>query len=446
MLSWRYSRSTTRADPMEKGKAREFWQKMRMSSLRKDIPGLGPKRAEPDRRPGLYVHVPFCRRKCDYCAFYSLPAAEPDLIAAYLHGLAEEAELRRQDAPEGVSSLFIGGGTPTVLSEEGLSKLVGILTRSFRPDENCEQSVEANPGTLNLEKLRILRQAGINRLSLGAQSFSDPLLKSLGRVHRAEEIREGVRLARGAGFKNLNLDLMFGLPGQSLGLWQRTVAEAVALAPDHLSIYALTLEEGTPLARRYSAGTAGAPSSPAYVDSTSLPLRSRPPLPDDDQQAEMYDWAVEYLAARGYGRYEVSNFSLPGRECRHNLAVWRGRDYLGLGPGAVSTWRGVRRRNLESVEDYAGYLAQGRNPVEPAGVEVLSPRERRSERLILGLRLREGVSLSAFRGDFGVNLRDIYGEVLARYLRTGVLILTEDSLRLNPAYTFVANAVLKDFV
>lgn len=407
--------------------------------MRRDIAGLGPEGAEADRRPGLYVHVPFCLRKCDYCAFYSLPEPGWGLISAYLQGLAGEAELCCQDAPDGVSSLFIGGGTPTVLSEEGLSKLLGILTRSFRPDENCEQSVEANPGTLNREKLRILRQAGINRLSLGAQSFSDLLLKSLGRIHRAGEIREGVRLARDAGFSNLNLDLMFGLPGQSLGLWQETLAEAVALAPEHLSLYALTPEEGTPLARRYSDGTACAPSAP-------LPPRSLPPLPDDEQQAEMYDWAVEYLAARGYLRYEVSNFALPDRECRHNSAVWRGRDYLGLGPGAVSTLRGVRRRNLESVRDYAEHLAQGRNPWEPTGVEVLSAQELRSERLILGLRLREGVCLSAFRRDFGVDLRDIYGEVLARYLRMGVLILGEDSLRLKPAYTFVANAVLKDFV
>lgn len=393
-------------------------------------------RLEPRSRPGLYVHVPFCLRKCDYCAFYSIPSPEPGLTEAYLTGLAEEVLLRRRDAPEGVSSLFVGGGTPTALPAEGLKRMFEILGRSFRLVEGSEQSVEANPGTLSPEKLRLLRRVGINRISLGAQSFSDQLLRSLGRIHRVEEINKGVRMARAAGFSNLNLDLMFGLPDQTLKLWQNTLQEAVALTPEHLSLYALSLEEGTPLAKRYaSPSVRPADPSPPFL-----------PFPDDDLQADMYDWAGEYLEKAGYLHYEVSNFALPGRECRHNLAVWRGEEYLGLGPGAVSTLSGVRWRNVEDVAGYAKYLAQGHLPLSPEGTEVLSPRERRGERLILGLRLKEGVSLSAFRSDFGSDLRDIYAEALERYLRQGVLVWAEGFLRLNPKYAFVANSILKDFV
>lgn len=388
---------------------------------------------------GLYVHVPFCRRKCDYCAFYSIPSLEPGLIETYLTGLQKEAFLRSKDAPDGVSSLFIGGGTPTALPEEGLRRMLEILGQAFRLEDNCEQSVEANPGTLNQEKLQILSRAGINRISLGAQSFSEELLRGLGRIHRVQEIKEGVRMARAAGFKNLNLDLMFGLPGQTFPMWQKTLLEAAALAPEHLSLYALSLEERTPLAERYAAHLVH-PAAPSH------PSRPALPLPGDDIQADMYGWAVEQLTKAGYVHYEVSNFALPGRECRHNLAVWRGEDYLGLGPGAVSTLRGVRGRNVEDVVGYAGYLAQDALPQDPVDVEVLSPGELRGERVILGLRLREGVSLNAFRADFGVDLRDSYPEVLERYLRQGVLVLADGFLKLNPKYVFVANAVLKDFV
>lgn len=383
--------------------------------------------------PGLYVHVPFCWQKCAYCAFYSLPL-RPEGRKNYFEGLAHEIAFRQQDAPLGVSSLFIGGGTPTALSPEELRHLLKLLALGFSGDvgrfEGIECTSEANPGTLSPEKLRILRQHGINRISLGAQSFSDRLLSGIGRIHNAEAIREAVRLIRSEGFTNLNLDLMFGLPGQGMQDWQESVEESLKLGPEHLSLYALSLEEGTPLAERYQ--------------TNQDPNVGRERLPDDDEQADMYEWAVESLQRAGYRHYEVSNFALPEKECRHNLEIWRGGDYLGLGPGAVSTLEGVRWRNLEDIAGYRNSLQEGHLP--RTEVEPLSERERMSERLLLGLRLSEGVSLEGFKQTFGQDLRDIYQDVLATYLQQGLLFIEAEQLRLNPRYIFTANAILQAFV
>ncbi len=379
-------------------------------------------------------------------------------VKDYFEGLAAEIRLRQQDTPFGVSSLFIGGGTPTVLAPEGLERLLKMLVSGFSGDaglvsgleenaigsggslgwerqravrfEDIEATSEANPGTITPEKLRILRQYGIHRISLGAQSFSDQLLREIGRIHNAEAIREAVRLIRLGGFSNLNLDLMFGLPGQDMKTWQESIEEALRLGPEHLSLYALSLEAGTPLAKRYPLGQ-GKTSS------------RMPHLPDDDEQADMYEWAVECLVRAGYIHYEVSNFALPGKECRHNLEIWRGRDYLGLGPGAVSTLGGVRWRNLENVAVYGQCLRNGELPLTE--VEHLSERERMTERLMLGLRLSEGVSLEGFKQEFGQDLRDIYKDVLETYLQQKLLSIEENHLRLNPQYIFTANAILQAF-
>ena len=413
--------------------------------------------------PGLYVHVPFCWQKCSYCAFYSVPlASRQDAIANYFEGLRREIWLRQQDAPAGVSSLFIGGGTPTALAAEELEVLLRMLAAGFSELgrlAGIEATSEANPGTITGEKLAILRRYGINRLSLGAQSFSDRLLKEIGRIHNSRDIHEAVQLSRAAGFDNLNLDLIFGLPGQDLQDWQNSIEEALKLEPQHLSLYALSLEEGTPLAERYLGQTedrlnelnlqnlqgcseTGGPGM--AVDRPELAVASLAYLPDEDEQADMYEWAVERLARAGYRRYEISNFALPGKECRHNLEIWRGGDYLGLGPGAVSTVAARRWRNLDNIDAYRERLLRGSLP--SAEVEDLAVRERMAERLILGLRLKEGVSLARFRSEFGHDLKDIYQDVLEKYLRQQLVVIEDDCLRLNPRYVFTANAILQGFV
>jgi len=347
----------------------------------------------------------------------------------YLEGLEVEMAKRRKDAPQGVSSLFIGGGTPTALKDTDLERLMEMIQRHFHLTPGAEQTVEGNPGTLTLSKLNILRRYGINRFSLGVQTFDDKLLRAVGRVHTAQEAREAIGRIRTTGFDNISMDLMFGFPAQDMATWQATLEEALSYSPEHLSLYGLMLEEGTPLYERYR------------VDNALLDQ-----LPDDDLQADMHDWAAERLKQAGYINYETSNYARPGYECRHNLGYWRGEDYLGLGPGGVSCLNRVRWKNIEEVRTYQSRLLNGQDPVEAAGQEALSLHECMAERMILGLRLEEGVNLTSFRNDFGVDLRNIYRDVLERYKNKDVFMVQGEYLRLNPKYSFVSNVILKEFV
>ncbi|WP_298201756.1 radical SAM family heme chaperone HemW [Desulfosporosinus sp.] len=390
--------------------------------------------------PSLYVHVPFCIQKCDYCAFYShsLIDSPKDLISVYLEGLEIEMAKMQKDAPQGVSSLFIGGGTPTVLKETDLERLLKMIQRYFPMGLGVEQTLEGNPGTITDEKAKLIRRHGINRFSLGIQSFNDQLLSAVGRIHTAKQAREAIRRLREAGFKNLNLDLMFGLPGQTMELWQASLEEALSYSPEHLSLYGLMLEEETPLFERYAGKTSvEQPTGTMQVDI----------LPDGDLQAEMYEWAVMRLREAGYRQYETSNFARPGYECQHNLGYWRGADYIGLGPGGVSCLNRVRWKNIEEVHAYENLLRKGQSPLDELGKEVLSLRECMAERMILGLRLEEGVNFKTFEKDYGADLRDIYRSVLERYKNEDVFIIVKgDYLCLNPKYAFVANSILQEFV
>lgn len=395
----------------------------------------------------LYVHVPFCLQKCYYCAFYSLPLKnngkarkfEHGKIGKYLTGLEREIEFRHMEAPLGVSSLFLGGGTPTALNTQELDTLLKFIYNRFSwlsmdKDESLpvEKTVEANPGTITREKLAVLRYYGINRISLGAQSFNDSQLQIIGRIHTVEEIKLGVKLIREEKFTNLNLDLMFGLPGQTIGDWQDTVYQAVNLAPEHISIYGLTLEEGTPLGRQY--------------DLNNSAIEVKLLLPDDDLQADMYEWTVSFLRTQGYIHYEISNFAQAGFEGRHNLSYWQGKDYLGLGPGAVSCLDGVRTKNVQDIDIYLNKLSVGVRPIDDSEVEYLSREQRISEYVMLGLRTTKGIETKNFKEKFQMNIQDIYGYKLVNYIDRDILLLDEGWLKLNPAYLFVSNSILQDLI
>ncbi|AFV03587.1 MULTISPECIES: radical SAM family heme chaperone HemW [unclassified Dehalobacter] len=441
----------------------------------------------------LYVHVPFCVKKCSYCAFYSVPYTAPiiadsrisgsvdgadhmllsdpasDLVFVYLRGLERELELRAKEASQGVSSLFIGGGTPTVLDASQLDRLLSLIYRYYfkalsrtdsielsdpirdprintsRTGQVLEKTIECNPGILDREKLMLCRTYGINRISLGAQSFDDHLLKSIGRIHTAEDIHRSVTLIRQSGIDNLNLDLIFGLPGQKMGDWQDTLRQAIALSPEHLSLYALTLEEDTPLHKEYAYSQAGSPDCKETLD--GLNSRNRLDcLPDDDLQADMYEWAVSYLQSCGYGRYEVSNFARPGFECKHNRSYWRGQDYIGLGPGAVSCLNNVRTRNSEDIAGYTRMLESGQRPLDPSATEVLTREQQISEFMMLGLRTADGIDTAEFSAKFQTEIQDIYGQILQNYIDRDIFRLAEGRLKINPACFFVLNAVLVDFI
>jgi len=390
-------------------------------------------------RLALYVHIPFCRAKCPYCDFNSYAGLE-GLMAPYVDALITEMALWRDTIRQTrVTTVFFGGGTPSFLPLAETERIFAALRRSFRLAPHAEITVEANPGSADSARLDGLRRLGFNRLSLGVQSFQDDELGLLGRIHSAAEAREAYRAARRAGFENVNFDLIYGLPGQPLAAWQRTLAEAIALRPEHLSLYALALEEGTPLADDVAGG--------------------RLPAPDPDLAADMYLRAGEALAEAGYQQYEISNWALPSRRCRHNLVYWDNEAYLGLGAGAHSCLGGFR---FAAVRDPARYIrevtaASAEPPAEglpafPAGlrhletVEEVSQARAIAETAILGLRLAEGVSLTAFRRRFGLSLLSAYGPAVAELTALGLLERANGRLRLTPRGRLLGNEAFVRFL
>ena len=320
-------------------------------------------------RAGLYVHIPFCLTRCGYCDFNAYAGLD-HLAAPYVDALRHEAALTANDW-KGLpfASIFFGGGTPTTLSSETIGMLVNTFREGFVLSPDPEITCEANPDTVDVPSLKGLRHAGVNRLSIGVQSFDPDVLASLQRIHSAESAGRAYGAARDAGFGNVNLDLIYGAEGESLDSWQGTLEEAVALRPEHLSCYALTIEPNTMLGRQVAAGIARAP--------------------DPDRQADMYELACDTLSSAGYLHYEVSNWALPGRECLHNLGYWEARPYLGLGAGAHSFRAGRRWWNLRPPHQYMETLSEHRLPV--GGEEWIRDEDGKLEALLLGLRLDRGV-------------------------------------------------------
>jgi oxygen-independent coproporphyrinogen-3 oxidase len=373
---------------------------------------------------GLYVHVPFCAARCRYCAFPS-SVYEPRRADRYLTALEHEAGAAAADlARLRPDTVYLGGGTPTALSLPQLRRLCGIVRGAAAPGEVSELTVEANPCSADARRLALLREFGFGRISIGAQSFDDEELELLGRVHRADAIGAAVKTARHAGFASLSLDLIFGLPGQRAAGFLATLERALELAPDHLSLYGLTWEEGTPLGEELKAGLAA-------------------PCPEEEERA-MYERAVGRLTAAGYRHYEIASFARAGHECRHNINYWTGGEYLGLGAGACSCLEGVRRGNCRSVDDYIARAEREGGAV--AERECLPPEKRAREALMLGLRLRDGVELVEFRARTGFDAVTLFGDAFREHVEAGRLELADGRLRLTLDGVLVANSVMADFI
>jgi len=378
-----------------------------------------------EQPPALYLHIPFCRSKCGYCSFSSFPCETPP--AAYLEALKEQALFfAGQDwCRERVfATVFIGGGTPTIYGGAELAELLGFMRQHFRLSDTAEISVEGNPNSISHESLVQLRRAGVNRLSIGVQAFSDRLLKGIGRAHNVAQAREAITLARQAGFDNINLDLIYGLPGQSLEDWRRSLEIALSFAPEHLALYELSVEEGTPFAALEQAG--------------------RLPLPDDDELAAMEEAAQGLLAGSDLIRYEISNYARPGRQCRHNINYWQNGSYLGLGAGAVSCFSGLRVKNVADPGQYVNLIAAGKAPYHDSECLPLTARFRES--VIMGLRLLAGVSLPLLREQYGLTPQDYYGKILDDLLARKLIEFGGDHLRLTALGLPVANQVLARLV
>jgi len=393
---------------------------------------------------GLYLHIPWCVTRCIYCDFNTYIDGEDALKARYHAALLQEIEQAGAALGRPVlHTIFIGGGTPTTLPPDQLVELVEAIASAFDLQAEAEITVEANPGTLSLVNLRELRQGGINRLSLGVQSFNDDELRFLSRLHDAATARSALHLARTAGFENISLDLIFNLPEQTLAQWQFNMQEALKLNPDHFSLYSLIVEPGTPLYRQVAEGLT--------------------PEPDDDVAAEMYAYVMDALGAAGYAHYEISNWARdkgeegwlsPQFAAAHNLIYWRNQSYLGIGAGAFGTIKGERWMNVKRPQTYIERIEQstGLGPArDERTYEQLNRETEMAEHMLLGLRLtREGVSAPEFADRFGIPLETQYESAIRQGLSQNLLVWVETPagrhLRLTQAGRFLANQIIVQFM
>ena len=376
----------------------------------------------------LYLHIPFCVKKCNYCDFLSAPAEE-ETRAAYVDALLEE--IRGFEDPEDyeVVTVFFGGGTPSILPGQEIFRIMEALREKFSFRKRAEITLEANPGTVDKEKLSCYKKAGINRLSFGLQSADAEELKKLGRIHTWEKFLESFQLAREAGFSNINVDLMSALPGQTKESWEKTLRQVLALQPEHISAYSLIIEEGTPFYQLYE------------KDVERRDAGEEPELlPSEEEERAMYEATGRILKEQGYLHYEISNYAKPGRECRHNLGYWQRRDYLGFGLGASTLLNPVRYKNTEDLEAYLG------GDFSKKEFFVLTKDNQIEETMFLGLRVLEGVSKEKFREQFSCELRVDYRKELEKLEQEGLLEEEGDFVRLTSRGIDLSNPVLAEFL
>lgn len=381
-----------------------------------------------NRQLGIYIHIPFCVSKCIYCDFLSFPA-DDSTKEKYVKALcreikaAGEKEYKLHPGSE-VSTVFFGGGTPSILHSALIVEIMNAVKDNFKLREDAEVTIECNPGTVSKEKLETYRFAGINRISFGLQSPNNRELKMLGRIHTYEQFEESYIAARLAGFDNINIDLMSAIPGQNVNSYLENLRKVVALKPEHISAYSLIVEEGTPM---YD-----------LVERTKGRI-----LPSEEEDRQMYALTKDVLKEAGYERYEISNYAKPGYECRHNISYWIRKDYLGFGLAAASLYDNMRFTNTREMDSYLD------NPIENySDCSKLSLSDAMEEYMFLGLRMMKGVSKSEFMDNFGLYFDDVYGEVLDRHIKNGLMKVTEDGdkLSLTDIGIDVSNSVMSDYI
>jgi len=382
----------------------------------------------------IYLHIPFCATKCTYCAFNTYTNLET-LIEPFVGALIREIQIvGRSKLDQPVGTIFFGGGTPSLLTPQQFAQILAALHDNFRVAPDAEITLEANPNDLNRDYLTALRHVGLNRISIGMQSANENELILFKRRHDNDAVVQAVSAARAGGFDNLNLDLIYGFPHQTLESWETSLNQMLALQPDHVSLYALGLEDGTPLK--------------AWVE------RGRLPEPDEDLAADMYELASELLPKHGFAQYEISNWARSGHECRHNLQYWHNDAYVGVGPGAHGFAGGVRYSTVLSPQRYIKALSELEDkvyefPYTPATVEanVVERAGEITDTLIMGMRLtQEGIPRAAFAERFGIDFLDLYREVIEKYTAYGLLRVDQQSVRLTDAGRLLSNVVLREFV
>jgi oxygen-independent coproporphyrinogen III oxidase len=374
---------------------------------------------------GLYIHIPFCKSKCPYCDFFSIVPNNELMKQNYLNALKKEIIIYSQKIPEiVVQSIYLGGGTPTILSGQQIGEILKLCFSRFKINKTIEITIESNPATFDQEKANNLFQAGINRLSLGAQSFSNRILQKIGRIHNEQDIWYSYRIAREAGFKNINLDVMFGLPGQTLKHLNRTLEKIVQLYPEHVSLYSLSIEQGTPFENLIKNGL----------------LK----IPSDDVAYDMYQKAVDFLAGYGYEHYEISNFALPDKRCIHNQIYWKNLPYLGLGASSTSYIENKRFQNYSNLNQYIHLLEHGILPIQSK--EILPLREKMAETVILKLRMMEGLSRHDFIVKFNKPIEEVFSEQLKRLREQALLDTNGSNYFLTKKGIALANIAFMEFL
>ena len=372
------------------------------------------------KQVALYIHVPFCKQKCFYCDFPSY-ARKDDLMAEYTKSLIKEIEDKCNNYK--IKSLFIGGGTPSYLKEDSLEALMLAIKR-LNFVEGAEKTIECNPGTVSKEKLEIMKKGGLNRLSFGLQTTKPSLLKSIGRIHTFEEFKKNFKLAREIGFNNINVDMMFGLPNQSVTDWVESLEEVIELGPEHISSYSLIIEEGTPFYTMYNKD---------LLD-----------LPSEDEEREMYRKAKEILIDSGYNQYEISNYAKEGKECFHNKVYWKCEEYLGVGASSSSYIDNKRIKNIDDLRVYIERINNGESIIE----EIITNEDKDNieEFMFMGLRMNEGIDEDEFYKRFNKRIDDVYEEVVKQNIKRGLLEREGGKIYLTPKGIELSNVVMSDMI
>lgn len=374
----------------------------------------------------LYFHIPFCQSKCSYCSFSSFPGMR-EYYARYIKAVKTELKLLAETQAKKqkpLQTIFFGGGTPSIIPAKDLVSLINLSSSIYGFVSDAEISLEANPGTVDHKRLGILREGGFNRLSIGVQSFSANDLALLGRKHTPQEATEAFKVAREVGFTNISLDLMYGLPGQTVTSWRSSLHQALQLEPDHLSMYQLSIEEGTPFAKMSDAGA---------LD-----------LPDDDAILRMDDLNMRTCSRAGLEMYEISNFATKGNECRHNINYWLNKSYMAVGAGAVSYTDGLRERRVADPKVYCDKVESGQSVIIES--ERLDQDASFRETVVMGLRMTEGVCRERLQRLYGVDLEEYYGDVLIKLERQQLIVLTDSHLRLTPKGRLFSNPIMAELV
>lgn len=373
---------------------------------------------------GLYIHIPFCVSKCNYCDFNSFKLNK-ELKHRYIKDLKKEMLLYKDEFREKeITSIFLGGGTPSILESEEISEIFFNIKSNFNIKKDAEITIECNPGTLSKEKLITMKDLGINRLSIGLQATQDYHLKSIGRIHTYEEFVKNYKEALYIGFKNINIDLMYALPNQNFDEWKDSLEKIVKLNPSHISAYSLILEEGTKLHDMYE--------------------KNEFKMIDEDTDIKMYNYTINYLKDNGYNQYEISNYSKSGFKCNHNILYWKCNHYIGLGPGASGYINNYRYKNLESLNDYHEKLLNNEKPID--FIDELSIEDKIQEKIFMGLRMNEGIKFAEFKDEFDLDFKERFKDVLKRLKENKLIIEDEFGIKFTQEGREISNSIFIEFM